>query len=250
MTMCRSTILPLLLLAVSTLVAQDYTTFPAETTRDATSADTNNTNTLDLSAREDGSWIGIYGTVGMVGANSFFLDYGDSTVMVGLTGEVLREYDFIKGQKVTVYGKVDNDLFDKNIIKARAVVIEGGEDSEITVVGEEDKVKVITGSHVSTSVIHGLVTAVTEKRIVIEQGSEKLSIDTSELSFDVTDDQGRTQVKQGDLVTVQGVLRRDFWDNRMLLATAMDVIEMDQLQGREDGGSQVPASGGDRDMQD
>lgn len=250
MTMYRTLILPVFLFALSTLPAQDHTGFPAEPIRAATAGDTSNTSTLDLGAREDGSWIGIHGTVGMVGANSFFLDYGDSTVMVGLTGEVLSEYHFIRGQKLTVYGKVDNDLFEKNIVKARAVVIEGSEDNELTVVGEEDKVKVITASHVSTSVIHGLVTAVTEKRIVIEQGSEKLSIDTSELSSDVTDDQGRTQVKQGDLVTVQGVLRRDFWDNRTLLATAMDVIDMDKLQGRESGNADVPEAGKGQDLED
>lgn len=226
--------LSFLLIAVLPLAAQDYTGYSPDTTKRTSEVAHDTTRAIDPATLEQGAWIGINGTVGMVGPNSFFLDHGDSTVIVGLTGEILREYDFIRGQKVTVYGKIDQDLFQKNVIKARAVVIEGSEGAEHTVIGEEDKVKVITASYVPTSVIHGMVTAVTEKRIVIDQGENKISIDTSELSFDPKDEQGRVQVKQGDLVTVQGVVERGLWDTRTMKATSLDVIDLDGLSTDEE----------------
>ena len=82
--------------------------------------------TTDPYAKPDESWISISGTVVNPGADSFMLDYGDSVIIVELDdwdayGEA---HALLDGDKVTVYGRIDDDLFQLARIEAASVYLE------------------------------------------------------------------------------------------------------------------------------
>ncbi len=203
---------------VDTLQSTDTTHQLPDTANNSSMIFRDSVPSIDPAEMEKGVWVGIHGTVGMVGPNSFFLDHGDSTVIVGLTGEALREHDFARGQKVVVYGKADKDFFGKHIIKARAVATEGVDGAEHSVVSENAQLGVLKASYVPASVVHGKVSAVTGTRIVLDEGENRISIDSSALPAD-------HGVKQGDLVRAQGTLGHDLWKERLFKATAIEVID-------------------------
>ena len=245
-----SLLLAALIAPFISILAQEHPGNPADTIQRAATDTTQRTNTdttqrfsdqipmIDPATLENPIWIGIHGTIGMVGPNSFFLDHGDSTVIVGLAGEALREHDFAKGQKVTVFGRVDNDLFEKNIIKARAVAVEGIDGAGHSVISEQDRLGSINVSYVPASMVHGRVSAVTETRVVLDHGDQKISIDTSELSGD----QEKPQVKQGDLVMAEGTKLRDLWGSHTFKASSIKVIDPTaiDLEGQKAGTDRIP----------
>ena len=64
-------------------------------------------------SKADDSWISISGTVAAPTADSFMLDYGDGVITVEMDdwdtyGDA---YGLLDGDKVTVYGKIDDDLY-------------------------------------------------------------------------------------------------------------------------------------------
>ena len=224
-------------LAAMPLSAQDNTSYSPDTTKRSTTILRDTIAAIDPATLEGGIWIGIHGTIGMVGPNSFFLDYGDSTVIVGLAGEALREHDFLKGQKVTVFGRADKDLFERNVIKARAVAVEGVDGAEHSVITDMPEMGAITASYIPSSVVHGKVSAVTATRVVVDEGDDKISIDTSALGSA----EPNVQVKQNDLVLVKGDLGREFWNSRTIVASSIEVI---------DPNASAPAAGTDRHPDD
>ncbi|MDQ3101739.1 MAG: hypothetical protein M3R08_10165 [Bacteroidota bacterium] len=233
----RSTaLLFLFVVAMASIAAQDYTGFPSDTGVRSTTTQQDTSGTIAIAEIENEPWIGISGTVGMVIANSFFLDHGDSTIAVGLTGEALREHEFVKGQNVIVYGKPDKDLIDRSVIKARAIAIEGVDGSEATVIGMEDQVKAIGRVDPQSSVVHGKVSAVTATRVIIGEGDDKITIDTSGITPDASQP-GASQVKQGDLVTAQVTFNREFWNERILKANKIEAIDLNA--GDEKAGTDV-----------
>ena len=203
------------------LLAQDYTQLP------------------DTAASEVGeNWIGLSGTITVVGGGSFLLNYGDSTIAVGLAGDVLKAHTFEKGQQVTVLGKMDQDLFDRHILKARAVIVEGEEAAEHTVVGAKEEVQAITASNVPGPIVHGRVSSLGEGSFTLEQEEGPITIDTSALNVDPTGPDAEKRLAEGDLVLVQGTIRPDFFKGRKLKATAVDVIApISPLNGEENAGT-------------
>jgi len=89
------------------------------------------TATMPLLAAEesslvtDNSWISLSGTVVDAGARTFELDYGDGLVVVEMDdwdwyGEA---FSIMEGDQVTVYGMVDDDLYETTSIEASSVYV-------------------------------------------------------------------------------------------------------------------------------
>ena len=77
--------------------------------------------------QSDETWISMKGTVESVKPDSFILDYGMGSIIVEMDdwdwyaeGSALK-----KGDKVTVYGDVDDDIFEVTSIEANSVYVEG-----------------------------------------------------------------------------------------------------------------------------
>jgi len=78
--------------------------------------------TIDPYAKPDDSWISISGTVVNPKDDTFMLDYGQGTILVEMDDwdGVGEAYALIDGDRVTVYGAVDDGLFDERQSKQAA----------------------------------------------------------------------------------------------------------------------------------
>nr|WP_297399108.1 NirD/YgiW/YdeI family stress tolerance protein [uncultured Marinobacter sp.] len=184
----------------------------------------------------DGSWINLSGTVTSTTADTFMLDYGDGLITVEMddwdwfeeSGEVLP------GDKVTVYGEVDDDTFEGTKIEASSVFVENLGTYFFASAADEETfrdldiaptVPVVVGDLVVT----GTVTSVTGQEFTIDSGAQQIKIDTALMPYNPTDDEGYQQVAEGDLVTVTGNMEEDTFEKRELMAES--VVTLDDESG-------------------
>jgi uncharacterized protein YdeI (BOF family) len=80
----------------------------------------------DPYAKPDDTWISISGTVDTVRPDSFTLDYGKGVITVEMDDgdRDADAYKLLKGDKATVNGKIDDDLFETRSIEAGSVYVE------------------------------------------------------------------------------------------------------------------------------
>ncbi len=214
--------------AALTLNAQEDTTL----SRPDTSAMEPVTPIAADTASANESWIAVKGTVKAVGAHSFILGHEGGTIPVAFHSQALRELAFTKDQPVTVYARVDEDLLQRSVLKARAVVIEGADAGVVTVVGEEDAARIIVPSTVSGMVVHGTVSAINGRNIHLDRAEGGMIVDTSKLSYDPTKAEGHKKVEVGDLVTARGIVD---WRGKTMKAAALDVAKFSQVNSNAGG---------------
>lgn len=176
--------------------------------------------------KPDDSWITLSGTVQSTSADGFKLDYGDGIVTVEMDapdGDA-SGYRVVKGDKVTVSGVVDDDLFETASIEASSVFVEGLNTHFFasSAIDEEDLlVAVPTPVVVSRTMAVGTVTEVDGREFTLDTGARRFTIDTSRLGANLTDDQGFMQIEVGDRVSVVGSMDRDFFEGRELMADSV-----------------------------
>lgn len=173
----------------------------------------------------DQSWVSISGTVTSSGDESFKLDYGDGILTVEMDDwDVYGEaYSVVDGDKVTVYGRVDDSLYEQEKIEASSVYIEDLNTYFYASSADEEEM----GSWVVTPVVEpgevtyiGKVESVNDSKdtFTIDTGATTLSVDTSLMLYDPLDDQGFQQIDKGDRVSVTGMIDNDFFDQGLLEA--------------------------------
>ena len=187
-------------------------------------------------SKPDNSFISINGTVTSAGPDTFVLDYGEGVITVEMddwdwfeeSGEVLP------GDKVTVYGEVDDDTFEGTKIEASSVFVENLGTYFFASAADEETfrdldiaptVPVVVGDLVVT----GTVTSVTGQEFTIDSGAQQIKIDTALMPYNPTDDEGYQQVAEGDLVTVTGNMEEDTFEKRELMAES--VVTLDDESG-------------------
>ncbi|MFW5815309.1 MAG: DUF5666 domain-containing protein [Wenzhouxiangella sp.] len=182
----------------------------------------------DPREQPDESWISLAGTVTSTTPDSFRLDYGDGMITVEMDdwdafGDA---WPLMDGDRVTVYGKVDQNLFANTTIEAGSVYVEGlntffyaSPDDE-----EEYGAWVVNVDAVPGDLIYiGTVESVdpTTKTFTIDTGEMELSVDTSALPYDPLDDEGFQQIDVGDRVSIDAVIDADFIGDQDLLAQSV-----------------------------
>lgn len=176
----------------------------------------------------DDSWISIDGTVEQVFADRFTLDYGEGLVTVEMDdGDRDADgYKLMSGDKVTVSGMVDDDLFEMTTIEAGSVYVENlGTYFYASSADEEDAFVTITSPVVvSQTVVQGTVTDVTDEEFTISTGSRLIRVETEEMAYDPLDDLGYQQIDVGDYVSVTGRIDDDFFEGRELVAERITTL--------------------------
>lgn len=179
---------------------------------------------------EDDSWISIDGTVQEVMPNAFELDYGESYVTVEMDDydRDADAYSLLEGDRVTVMGRVDDDLFERTTIEAASVYVEEiGSYFFASAADEEDGFITITSPvDISRTVVQGTVSQVSDDEFVVDQGLTRVTVSTEEMAYDPLDDEGYQQIDVGDVVTVTGEIDEDFFtDNEFeaeIITTLVD----------------------------
>jgi hypothetical protein len=168
----------------------------------------------------DDTWISLSGEVASVYGDSFTLDYGEGLVTVEMDDWdwYAENSALLSGDNVTVYGQVDDDLFETTSIEASSVYVESlGSYFYASAADEEGPYEsspvytVATPIVVSETDVRGTVKTVGEREFTIAIGNEELTIDTSALPYNPLDDQGYQQIEMGDRVLVNGEIDSGFF---------------------------------------
>jgi uncharacterized protein YdeI (BOF family) len=194
-------------------------------------------------AKENDSWISISGTVVAPTAESFTLDYGDGVILVEMDdwdayGEA---YALMDGDRVTVYGDVDADLFERVSIEADSVYVENLNTYFYASSTDEEGTENIpyfwsdtTPLAPSRVTIRGKVSSVDteEREFTLNMGDQMITVETSFLGYNPLDELGYQKIAKGDRVSVSGRFDINFLEGREFEAqsvtTLMDASESDK----------------------
>lgn len=179
------------------------------------------------------SWIGISGMVESVQPDRFILNYGEGTVLVEMDDgdRDADAYNLVKGDKVTVSGRIDDDFFEQTKIEAAYVYVENLNTTFFaSSVDEEDwtraEAAVLPAIALFDTVVSGTVTEVNDDDFLIDTGDRMLRVDVSDMPFDPLDDEGYLKIDKGDRVKVLGKIDVSLFKGRELVADT--IIEMQQ----------------------
>jgi len=173
---------------------------------------------------EDGSWIGVSGTVEKSSSKgSFVLDYGEGTILVNVDPEATVPHEFTANEAVTVYGILDEGFFKAATINARTVYLESMKSYACSMDGADNKVASFVPAIHTASIVHGRVTKVSGDNFMVNEGGTMITVDASGMKGTTKGDTPAVQV--GDRVTVIGDINKSFFSGRKLAATSMNVIQ-------------------------
>lgn len=183
----------------------------------------------DPYAKADDSWISISGTVVTANEDSFTLDYGEGIIQVEMDdwdtyGDA---YSLMDGDKVTVYGEVDDDLFERDTIEAGSVYVEDMNTYFYASSADEEGQEytryfwtIPSPMQLNMATIRGTVTSVDreQREFTLDTGQQQISVDTGSIGYNPLDDLGYQQIDRGDRVSVTGGFDHDFVEGRLFEA--------------------------------
>ena len=179
----------------------------------------------------DNTWITLSGEVESVDRDSFMLDYGDGYILVEMDDgdRDADAYKLLKGDKVTVSGRIDDDFFETTKIEAGSVYVENiGTTFFASSVDEETSEQFVAAISVpvvvSETVVQGTVTDVARNEFTVDAGLKKLRVDVSDMPFDPLDEEGYLKVDVGDRVRVSGEIDNKVFEGRELVADTIIVL--------------------------
>lgn len=192
-------------------------------------ATTDQVTAADPYKMPNNAWISLSGKVETVAADSFTMTYGKDkktvTVEMDDGDRDADAYKLLKGDKVTVTGVVDDDLFETTTIEASSVYVENiGTTFYSSAVDEEDFITYWTPVVVSRTVVQGTVTEVNEDEFTIRTGKHALRVEVDQMPYNPLDDKGYQKVEVGDRVSVTGKMDSDFFEGRELEASHLVVL--------------------------
>lgn len=176
------------------------------------------------------SWISISGTVDAIAPDRFTLDFGKDTVIVEMDDgdRDADAYQLVKGDKVTVNGRIDDDFYETTSIEANSVYVEklntyfyaSSKDEE----DFDDSVWYEIPVKVNSVSVQGYVTDIGNDEFTVNTGRHTLTIDVEGLAFDPLDDDGYVRIDKGDVVRVNGVTGEGFFRDPNLDARSVVVL--------------------------
>lgn len=179
----------------------------------------------DPANKADDTWISVSGTVKSVSPDTFILEYDNGTIPVEMDDgdNDADAYKVVVGDKVTVNGIIDDDLFERKTIEASSVYVEGlNTYFYASPVDEEDTfITYTTPVVVSSVVLQGTVTGVDGREFTLDTGTRMVTVDTVDMTYNPMDDEGFQKIKKGDRVSVSGMFDADLFEARKFDATSI-----------------------------
>lgn len=170
----------------------------------------------------DDTWISIDGTVEEVSADRFNLDYGDGVIIVEMDDgdRDADAYKLVEGDKVQVWGKIDDDFLEVRTIEASSVYVENlGTTFYASSIDEEDFfVPYVAPLSISRTVLQGTVTSVSDHEFKLDTGLREITVEVDGMAYDPLDDTGYQKIEAGDYVSVTGWIDNDLFEGRELEA--------------------------------
>lgn len=182
----------------------------------------------DPYAQPHDSWISLTGTVESVMADQFRLNYHENgegwiTVEMDDGDRDADAYKLMPGDSVTVYGLIDDDLFERRTIEASSVYVKNLDTYFYASAADEEDTFVThpTLLDVNDIVVQGRVTEVSDDEFKLETGLRQITVETEDMAYDPLDDEGYQKIEVGDHVSVVGEVDYDFLEGREVVATSI-----------------------------
>lgn len=182
----------------------------------------------DPKTAPDNTWVSVYGEVTSVTPDTFELKYdsGKITVEFDDWDNDADAYKLVTGDKVTVTGKIDDDLFETRKIEASSAYVHSINTYYYASAADEEDFTVYTsvvppvdGMH---TVIQGTVTSIPESdEFRIMAGTRIVNVEVDEMSYNPLDDEGYQKIEVGDRVSVAGKFDKDFLEGLELVASSI-----------------------------
>ncbi|RUO63124.1 hypothetical protein [Pseudidiomarina insulisalsae] len=169
----------------------------------------------DVKSMPDETWVSMSGEVASTTPTSFILDYGKGLITVEIGSWrwfQLEGHALLPGDDVTVYGEIDDDFAERATLDATSVYVDSLDSYFYagTIDEASDEIKadfdVLAMDTLSPVDVNGTVTEVreAEREFVIDSGMQAVTVDTSDMSANLLDDEGFQQIEVGDYVSVAG----------------------------------------------
>lgn len=182
----------------------------------------------------DGRWVSVSGDVASIMGDGFYLDYGEGVIFI----EMYDKFGFVEdtpvdvGSVVTVQGAIDKDLYEERTIEALSVYLQSRHTFYYALASDEENggypahavtppIEVEGSSGITVS---GEIGAIEGRKVMIEAGGIDLTADTSTLGYDPTDDLGFPALDEGDLIQVTGSLSEEFFEDHVLRAETVTLL--------------------------
>ncbi|MEE4276869.1 MAG: hypothetical protein V2I82_00205 [Halieaceae bacterium] len=185
-------------------------------------------------SRPDGSLISLSGTVTSPEADAFTLDYGDGTITVEMDDwdSIGEAHGLRDGDRVAVYGRVDDDFFETATIEAASVYVENlntffyasAADEEGS--GEAMHWSIVAPVTASALSLYGEVVGVDreDQEFTISTGRDTIVINTDQLDYNPLDQYGFQQIAAGDWVSVTGGIDYQFLTGKVIHADRVTTL--------------------------
>lgn len=182
--------------------------------------------------KPDDTWVSLSGTAVETGPSSFTLDYGKGSILVEMDDWAWYEqdgYGLLDGDKVRVYGEIDDDFAEITKLEADSVYVESlGSYFYANSADEEDyRVSVVTPIITGVTEVSGTVSSVDGREFTVDSGAREVTIDTSTMGYNPLDKKGFQKVEKGDRVSVTGNMEDDFLESMELMADTVITLEED-----------------------
>ncbi|NCC22686.1 MAG: hypothetical protein EOM26_09540 [Alphaproteobacteria bacterium] len=197
----------------------------------------------EVALYDDDDPIVISGTVAEVDGDEFVLNYGEGRVTVEMDDWdwFLNEAEaLIPGERVTVSGWIDDDLFEGREIEAETVYVSDRytryfEDPEVGTRSPDTFVYSYTGitpdeSWISTS---GRIESIDGRAFTLANDAGEIRVETGTLGYNPMDEDGFQKLEAGDRVYVSGLLDNDFFERRTIEAN--QVVTLSEQTRRRQG---------------
>lgn len=193
-----------------------------------------------LSAKKDGEFVTISGTVKNVKADSFQLKSKDHIIFVEMDDNDWDAdgYKLVNGDEVVVNGVVDKDFLEKKKIEAGSVYVKGLNTYFYASSMDEEGAPFLspTYANIATLPEHtvveltGKVTNINNRTFTVNTGLREIVVDTKSLIYNPMDDKGFTQIDLGDRVNVTGDISDNFFDQRQVDASSLYEVENAEIK--------------------
>ncbi len=175
------------------------------------------------------SWVTVHGRIVEATPSSFVMDYGEGVITVEMDDFDFYPdgYGLMEEDRVVVHGFIDDDFFEARTIEASRVYVENlGTSFYANGADEED---VTTAAVVlpdpGTITVTGRIKTIEGRELTLDTGVGDVRVDTIEMGYDPTDDEGYQQLSTGDKVSVAGHLEDALFDSLELHADSIVTLE-------------------------
>ena len=170
------------------------------------------------------TWVSLRGIVVDQQSDGLILDYGQGTIIIEM--DDWDNYDESKmafeGDIVTVHGKIEGNFYLDKSIKAESLYFQNL-NLAITDPSSTDEESYNPFGHYTLPMeydlqVNGKVTSTKGREFTIDNGLEKITVDTALMPYNPMDDRGFQKIHKGDYVSVVGELDIDFFEEREIKA--------------------------------